>query len=135
MTGIVVVSHSRALAQAAVDLALRMTPQGGPRVEIAAGIDGDELGTDAAAISEAITAAMDDQGVVVFMDLGSAIISAQTALEFVDPEVADKVTLSPAPLVEGLVGGVVTAAAGLDRQAVADEAARAVDAKAMQLSD
>ena len=58
MTGIVVVSHSRPLAHAAVDLATQMVRDGGPRVEIAAGLSDTELGTDATAISEAIDRAM-----------------------------------------------------------------------------
>lgn len=134
MTGIVVVSHSRPLAHAAVDLATQMVRDGGPRVEIAAGLSDTELGTDATAISEAIDRAMDDQGVVVLMDLGSAILSAEMALEFLDADVAEKVTLSAAPLVEGLVGAVVTAASGADRARVAAEAEVASEAKAAQLT-
>ncbi|EWS81782.1 dihydroxyacetone kinase phosphoryl donor subunit DhaM [Brachybacterium phenoliresistens] len=137
MTGIVVVSHSRALAEAAADLALQMVRDGAPRIEIAAGIEepggGTALGTDAAAISAAIEAAADDQGVVVLMDLGSAILSAQTALEFLDPELEGRVHLTFAPLVEGLVGAVVTAASGADADDVAGQAEIAVEAKRLQL--
>ena len=49
---------------------------------------------------------------LVLLDLGSAILSAELALEFCDPDVAARVRLSPAPLVEGLVAAVVTAATG-----------------------
>lgn len=135
MTGIVVVSHSRPLAEAAVRLASQMVGggQGGPRIEIAAGLSETELGTDANAISEAIERAADEQGVVVLMDIGSAILSAEMALELMDPEVAQRVTLSWAPLVEGLIGAVVTAAGGGDREAVARDAQVAVDAKRQQL--
>ena len=134
MTGIVVVSHSRPLATAAVDLASQMLRSGGPRIEVAAGLSDTELGTDAAAIQTAVEAAMDDQGVVVLMDLGSAIMSAEMAVEMLDEDDAARVRLSWAPLVEGLIGAAVTAAGGADREAVATQAELAAEAKRMQVT-
>ena len=72
--GIVVVSHSPALAKAAVDLALEMTPAGGPPVAIAAGGPGGITGTDAMAVSEAIGRIGSPDGVLVLMDLGLSLI-------------------------------------------------------------
>ena len=120
--GLVVVSHSRPLADAAVALARQMLPGRDLAIEIAAGTEDGGLGTDAVAVSAAITAADSGAGVVVLMDLGSAVLSAETALELLDDEVRDRVLLSPAPLVEGLVGAVVVAAGGADRDRVAAEA-------------
>jgi PTS hybrid protein len=120
--GLVVVSHSRPLADAAVELARQMLPGRELAIEVAAGTDDGGLGTDAVAISAAITAADTGDGVVVLMDLGSAILSAETALELLDDDVRDRVLLSPAPLVEGLVGAAVVAAGGADRDRVAAEA-------------
>ncbi len=132
--GLVVVSHSRALADAAVVLARGMLPGRELAVEIAAGdVDGG-LGTDATAIAEAITAADSGDGVVVLMDLGSAVLSAETAVELLDDEVRERVVLSPAPLVEGLVGAVVTAAGGAARDRVAAEALRGLAPKQAHLS-
>jgi PTS hybrid protein len=132
--GLVVVSHSRALAEAAVVLARGMLPGRELAVEVAAGdVDGG-LGTDATAIAEAITAADSGDGVVVLMDLGSAVLSAETALELVDDDVRERVVLSPAPLVEGLVGATVTAAAGADRAQVAAEALRGLAPKQAHLT-
>jgi len=79
MVGIVVVSHSPDLARAAVNLALQMVHGPAPRIEIAAGTSDDRLGTDAARVAEAIVAAEDGGGVVVIMDLGSAVLSAELA--------------------------------------------------------
>jgi PTS hybrid protein len=140
MTGIVVVSHSRALAEAAVDLAHQMVRTDAPTIEIAAGVhdpatDQLGLGTDAVAISAAIETADDGQGVVVLMDLGSAILSARTALEFTEPEVVERTRLSWAPLVEGLIGATVSAASGADPAEVADQAEIAAEAKRQQLAD
>jgi phosphoenolpyruvate---glycerone phosphotransferase subunit DhaM len=132
--GLVVVSHSRALADAAVELARGMLPGRDLAVEVAAGdIDGG-LGTDATAIAEAVTAVDSGDGVVVLMDLGSAVLSAETALDLLDDDARERVVLSPAPLVEGLVGAVVTAAAGASRAQVAAEALRGLAPKQAHLS-
>lgn len=132
MIGIVAVSHSRALAEAAVHLSLQMGGAEPPAVRVAAGGPDGDLGTDAVAIAAAIDEADSGDGVLVLMDLGSAILSAETALEFVtSPE---RVRLSPAPFVEGLVAAVVTAAGGAGLEDVAAEVAGAADAKRRQLA-
>ncbi|MGY1854818.1 dihydroxyacetone kinase phosphoryl donor subunit DhaM [Modestobacter sp. SYSU DS0290] len=131
--GIVVVSHSRPLAEAAVTLARQMLTSRDVPIEVAAGLDDGELGTDAVAISAALTAADRSDGVVVLMDLGSAVLSAETALELLDDELRERVVLSPGPLVEGLVGAAVVAAGGGDRGKVAAEAARGLAPKQAHL--
>jgi phosphocarrier protein FPr len=131
--GLVVVSHSRELAEAAVVLARGMLPGRELAVEVAAGdVDGG-LGTDATAIADAVAAADSGDGVVVLMDLGSAVLSAETALELLDGDLRERTVLSPAALVEGLVGAAVTAAAGADRDRVATEALRGLAPKEAQL--
>jgi multiphosphoryl transfer protein len=75
LTGIVVVSHSRALAEAAVTLAEEMLHGAPARIEIAAGLDDETFGTDAVQIAEAIGRADSGAGAVVLMDLGSAVLS------------------------------------------------------------
>jgi len=132
--GLVVVSHSRPLADAAVVLARGMLPGRELAVEIAAGdVDGG-LGTDATAIATAIAAADSGDGVVVLMDLGSAVLSAETALELLDDDLRERVILSPAPLVEGLVGAAVIAATGAPRDRVAAEALRGLAPKQAHLA-
>ena len=64
MIGIVVVSHSRRLAEAAVELALQMVHGTRPAIEIAAGLDGGVLGTDAADVWGAIQRAATPDGVL-----------------------------------------------------------------------
>jgi PTS hybrid protein len=75
------------------------------------------LGTDATAIADAVSAADDGAGVVVLMDLGSAVLAAETALE----------------LVEGLVGAAVRDAAGAALESVAQEALRGLAPKQAHL--
>lgn len=134
MIGIVVVSHSRALARAAIDLALGMASgPAAPTVVAAGGLDDDTLGTDAVAISAALAEADAGDGVLVLMDLGSAILSTEMALEFADPDAAARVRLTPAPLVEGLVAAVVAAASGADLDACEAEALRGLEPKQAHL--
>ncbi|MDY6076236.1 dihydroxyacetone kinase phosphoryl donor subunit DhaM, partial [Mobiluncus sp.] len=121
--GLVVVSHSRPLAEAAVELALIMVHGDRPPIEIAAGTDDGGFGTDAVAVMEAIMSANDGDGVVVFVDLGSAITSTDMAVEML----ADKgeeidVRVLSAPFVEGLNAAVVLAAAGAGIDAIVGEA-------------
>ncbi len=127
--GLVVVSHSRPLADAAVALSREMLQGQDVVIEVAAGLDDGGFGTDAVAILEAVTAADRGDGVVVLMDLGSAVLSAELALELLDDDARARVVLCPAPLVEGLVVAVVAAAGGSSRHEVAAEALAGLAAK------
>jgi dihydroxyacetone kinase DhaKLM complex PTS-EIIA-like component DhaM len=80
MVGIVVVSHSEALAEGVVRLAREMAGQE-LALEPAGGIEEpDVLGTDADRVRAAIERAMSPDGVLVLMDLGSALMSAEFAV-------------------------------------------------------
>lgn len=134
MIGIVLVSHSPELAEAAYALARQMVPGDGPRVAIAAGAGDGVIGTDALKVSEAIASVASADGVLVFMDLGSAVLSAEMALEFA--ETGDMpVRLTSAPFVEGLLAGLVRAAGGGSLEEVEREARGALGAKSSQLTD
>ena len=134
MVGIVVVSHSRALARAAAELAGQMVHGQSPNIAIAAGLDDTTLGTDAVQVKEAIEKVDGPDGVVVLLDLGSAVLSAELALDLLDDVVRARVVISPAPLVEGLVAAVVTAAGGGAAAEVAAEAAGALAGKQAHLA-
>ncbi|SDQ49877.1 dihydroxyacetone kinase phosphoryl donor subunit DhaM [Quadrisphaera sp. DSM 44207] len=122
--GLVVVSHSRALAQAAVDLARQVVPGDDVALAVAAGLDDGSLGTDALAVQRAVEEVDSPAGVLVLLDLGSAVLSAETALDLLADDVRERVRLSAGPLVEGLVAAAVTAStgAGLDRVAAEADA-------------
>ena len=108
--GIVVVSHSRALAMAALGLAGEMLHGRPVNIEVAAGLDETTFGTDAVRVKEAIEKVDGPAGVVVLMDLGSAVLSAELALDLLDdPTARDRVLLSSAPIVEGLIVAAVAA--------------------------
>jgi PTS hybrid protein len=129
--GIVVVSHSLQLAEAAVALALQMTGDNRPAIAIAAGAGDGVVGTDAVRVAEAIDEVASPEGVLVFMDLGSAVLSTTMALEF--RVSTTEVRLSSAPFVEGIVAGVVLAAAGASLHEADREASSAMTAKNAQL--
>ena len=131
MIGIVVVSHSPRLAEAAVELALEMVGGAPPPIAIAAGAGPGVIGTDATKVASAIDEVDSPDGVLVFMDLGSAVLSATMALEFIAHR--PSVRLSDAPFVEGIIAGVVLAAAGAGIDEVEREARGALDAKRSQL--
>ncbi len=132
MVGIVVVSHSPALAEAAVGLAREMLRERTVPIAVAAGTADGSIGTDAARVAEAIRSVASGDGVLVVMDLGSAVLSSGLALELLAP-LEDEVVLSPGPFVEGLVAAAVTAGTGADLTRVADEAAGGLLPKTRQL--
>ena len=134
MTGLVLVSHSAELARAALGLTTGLIPGLDVRVELAAGLPDGGLGTDATEVAAAIERADDGEGVLVLADLGSGIMSAETALELVDPGLGARVRLSSAPLVEGLIGAYAAAGIGKPFNDVADEAEAAIDAKRVQMA-
>ncbi len=137
MINIVVVSHSARLAQGVEELARQMMRSDGCKLALAAGVDDKEhaIGTDAIKVMEAIESVSDGDGIVVLMDLGSALLSAETALELLDPELAARVTLCSAPLVEGTLAAVVAANSGGSLEQVLAEAQEALLGKQAQLGE
>lgn len=134
MVGLVIVSHSARLAEGVLELARQMT-QGNVPLAIAGGIDDpeDPIGTDAMKVLEAIDAVYSPDGVVVLMDLGSALLSAETALDFLPDDRREHVFLSKAPLVEGAMAAAVQAMVGAPVEQVLAEAESALSVKREQL--
>jgi phosphoenolpyruvate---glycerone phosphotransferase subunit DhaM len=129
MIGIVLVSHSEALANAAMELALQMVHGTQPPIRIAAGAAGG-FGTDATAIASAIDDLATTDGVLVITDLGSAILSASLALEI--RASTHQVVISDGPFVEATTAAVVGAAAGSSLADITADASNALSAKKTQ---
>ncbi|USR78875.1 dihydroxyacetone kinase phosphoryl donor subunit DhaM [Arcanobacterium pinnipediorum] len=129
--GIVVVSHSPALAQAAVDFASQMLPEKKINVAVAAGTEDGSFGTDAMMIMSAIETVNTGDGVVVLTDLGSAVLSTDVALEFLGHP--GDVVMADAPFVEGLLAAMVSANGGHSLADVLGQARGAYLAKASQI--
>ena len=130
MVSIVLVSHSIELSIAVKSLADQQI-QGRATIVAVGGSDNPHqpFGTDPIAIAEAIHAVCSEEGVLVLMDLGSAVISGQVALDLLPPEERARVRLSVGPFVEGAMAAAVQASIGMSLDAVAREAAEARRAK------
>ena len=115
---LVVVSHSAKIADGAVELAAQMAPD--VLILPAGGTDDGRIGTSLERVMAALERAEGPDGIVVLTDLGSAVMTAEAAVEFLaDPA---SVLLADAPLVEGLVAAAVAAQAGAGADAVKDAA-------------
>lgn len=123
---LVIVSHSQQLADGVREIAAQMA---GDRVVIRAvgGAADGSLGTNADAIARAITDADQGDGALILMDLGSAVLSTETALEMVGLNDSPNIRLSNAPLVEGAVVAAIEASVGRTLAEVADAALDAKD--------
>ena len=136
MVGIVIVSHSARIAEGVAELAREM---GGDEVklETAGGLDTPDgaIGTDAVLVMQAIERAWSDDGVLVLMDLGSAVLSAEMAIDLLDDGRRERIVLSEAPLVEGAVAAAVTAKLDRPLEVVAREARAGLAGKVAHLGD
>jgi multiphosphoryl transfer protein len=134
MVGIIIVSHSRALAEGLVELVKQVASDQVPiAIAAGAGDDNQEFGTNAIEIMEAIQALDNPQGVLVLMDLGSAILSAEMALELLPSDMHERIRFCPAPLVEGAIAAGIQASLGSDLETVCREAMGALEPKKEQL--
>lgn len=125
LVGIVLVSHSAAVAASVAELAVGLAGGGTTApVAPAGGVEGGGLGTSAELISAAAASVDRGAGVVVLTDLGSAVLTVKTLLAEGD-ELPAHTRLVDAPFVEGAVAAVVTASAGADLAAVEAAASEA----------
>jgi phosphocarrier protein FPr len=136
MVGMVVVSHSRALAESIVKLVSQVASPDTP-ITLAAGVGDDRqtFGTDATEIMEAIERVFSPDGVLILMDIGSAVLSAQMALDLMPPEISSKVLVCSAPLIEGAIAAAVQINLGSSLEAVANEARQAIMPKQSMIGD
>jgi len=132
MVSLVIVSHSARLAQGVKEL-VEQVAQGRVRVFAAGGLDADTLGTNVETILQALTEADNPRGTLVLVDLGSAVLSAEAALELLAPEVRARARLCAAPLVEGAVAAGVQASLGSDLDSVCRAALEALQPKLEQI--
>ncbi|TFC79548.1 HPr family phosphocarrier protein [Cryobacterium cheniae] len=123
--GLVFVSHSTKIADGLVDLARQMAPR--TRMIPAGGTDDGGIGTSFEKVLSGIEQADAGDGVVLLCDLGSAILTAETALDFLDDAVRARVRIVDAPLVEGGVAAAVAAEIGGDLESVVRAARSAAE--------
>jgi PTS hybrid protein len=130
--GIVIISHSRRLAEGVVELAREL---GGGRVlvEPAGGDASGGLGTSIELVEQAVRTVDSGAGVVLLADVGSSVLTAKSYVADRADDAdgtaatAGEVVLADAPLVEGAVAAVATAAGGADLATVVAAAGEAYD--------
>ena len=128
LVGIVVVSHSPRIAEGVVELVREVSDPDLPIAGVGGTAEG-LLGNDAMAVLDAIERTDLGAGVVVVVDIGSAVYATRAALEILGPERAARVRLSGGPLVEGALIAVIQAStgAGLDEVVAAADGASQLD--------
>jgi PTS hybrid protein len=126
LVSLVLVSHSKALAEGLRDMVAQVAGDD-VRVAAAGGTADGRLGTNAEAVLDAVRASLadDSTGVLVLLDLGSAWLSVEMALEDLTNAERARVQVSEAPLVEGAVLAAVQASVGASLSEVAAAAAGA----------
>jgi phosphoenolpyruvate---glycerone phosphotransferase subunit DhaM len=125
--GIVLVSHSAALAEGTAELAGQIAG-GTVIIATAGGTEDGRIGTSIDKVERALRLADGGAGVVILPDLGSSVLTVRALLAD-SGDLPDQVAVADAPFVEGAVAATVTAAAGGDVKAVLSAAEEARHAR------
>ena len=113
MVGIVIVSHSKALAEGAKELAEMMARE--VKIACAGGLDEGLSGVSYERVMNAVEEVCGRDGAVIFGDMGSAFLTSELVLEEMKD---DKLHLVKAPLVEGAVRAAALASGGADVETI-----------------
>lgn len=116
MVGIVVVSHSEKLAEGVIDLARMMAKK--VKIAKAGGLEDGSFGTSFDRITQAIDEVYSDDGVILIMDMGSALMTSEMVVESCDKE---KIMMADCPIVEGTVTAAVMAENGSSIEEIINE--------------
>lgn len=120
MVGFVIVSHSKNLAESVVELTSMMAPDA--NIKAAGGMEDGGFGTSFEKIQAAIDDVYTEDGVLILMDMGSAVMTTEMVLEMM-PE--RKIKMVDCPLVEGAVAGTISAVGGMSFEEIAEQLAEA----------
>ena len=110
MVNILLVSHSKKLAEGLREILIQMAP--GVEIITSGGDNDGNIGSNFDEINELIGKYAKDDGLVVFFDLGSSMLNCQMAIDMLDEEKKSKVYLAGTPLIETSVQTAVNASAG-----------------------
>ena len=115
MVGIVIVSHSQKLAEGVVEISKMMAAQA--PIAAAGGLEDGSLGTSYEKICAAVDEVYSADGVIILMDMGSAVMTTEMVLEDLDKPL---VKMIDCPLVEGAVLAAVESAGGQTLQEISE---------------
>jgi PTS hybrid protein len=113
MVGIVIVSHSKNLADSVVEFTGLMAPDA--KIAAAGGMEDGGFGTSFEKIQKAIESVYSEEGVIVLMDMGSAVMTTEMVLDMFEP---DTVKMADCPLVEGAVVATINAVSGMKKDEI-----------------
>lgn len=125
MIGIILVSHSEKITEGTKEMIEEMVGEN-PNVSImSSGGTGDgRLGTNTLMILENIEKLKEASDILIFCDIGSAVLCSETALDLLDEEVLkQKTIIVDAPLVEGAFAAAVQASVNCTKEEILKEMA------------
>ncbi|MER2002243.1 MAG: dihydroxyacetone kinase phosphoryl donor subunit DhaM [Carnobacterium inhibens] len=125
MIGVILVSHSEKITEGVKEMIEEMVGDSPHVTILSTGGTGDgRLGTNSLMILEAIQSLEEATDVLIFGDIGSAILCAETAMDLIeDDELREKTLLVDAPLVEGAFAAAVQASVNCSREDILKEMA------------
>ena len=118
MVGVVLVSHSNKLVEGLKELICQMAS--GVKICTAGGTDDGRIGTDPIKIMKAIEEAYSDDGVLLFFDIGSALMNAELAIDMLDESISEKVEICKVSLVEGAFVASIESSIGKSLEDIKD---------------
>ncbi|MCC8025128.1 MAG: PTS-dependent dihydroxyacetone kinase phosphotransferase subunit DhaM [Clostridium sp.] len=124
MVGFVIVSHSENLAKSVVELTSMMAPSAS--IAAAGGLEDGNFGTSFEKIQAAIESVYSEDGVLVLMDMGSAVMTTEMVIEMFEDK---KVEMVDCPLVEGAVVATIDSVGGMDFETIKADLAKVGTAK------
>lgn len=113
MVGILIVSHSKEIAEGTKKMANQMKQEDIP-LEAVGGTKDGHLGTDADMIYKKLEDIEKDDGLIILTDLGSSVMNVEMAIENFSEEIHQKIRIANAPIVEGAIYGAVEASLNHD---------------------
>lgn len=121
MKGIVLVSHSQKISDGLKEMLEEMIDSTVVTIVSSGGTGDGRLGTNAVQILDHLESLEHCEEIYIFADIGSSILSSETAIEMLDPEFQKRITLFDAPLIEGAFIGAVQASIGASTQTILEE--------------
>ncbi len=98
-------------------------------IAAAGGMDNGALGTSFNKIQSAVDAVYSQDGVLIFVDMGSSVMTAEMVIESTGYE---NIVITDSPVVEGAVVASITSAMGLSLKEVIKSTANSTDMKGVK---
>ena len=137
MVSLIFVSHSYKLAKTAAEYIKEVTNTNNVNITFSGGTGDDhkEIGTNAVDVFNAIEKVYSDDGVIIFCDLGSALISSELAISMLDEKKSPNVRITSAPFIEGGINAAIQSSLGKNINEVINESLESLTPKISYVKD